>query len=227
MAGTPTRVLIGGHGLWADALARVLIERGAGVRTVAAARVADAMLRERADVVVVGPPLAPADLVRTARDVRTLAGRTRVALLAAVAAGEPIPTARLVDAGFDGSYSTDRVGELSEQAMRASGLRCRHGRRAPLRTSVAIMHARGLFEATTLDVNESGLGVEGASDVPKGEFFLCFDLPGSGRTVQASAELVWCRHLTEPFGFRLGVHFTSLRSEDEDRLRAYLFQAGA
>lgn len=214
-------VVIAGAGIWTEVLARLVFRSGGSAVQVTRP---DDLFSEgvslRPAVVVVGPPLAPVELIRITALVRERAPGT--AIIAAL--DDQTPAELVEDLGIVGAATVpldEDLRQVSAWVGRCAGLRIRHSYRGMLVAPVLLRSGHTLHAAIAADVSEGGLGIEGADPSLIAEVAeVQFHLPGMLEPVTAAAETAWTR--PTPNGrARAGIRFCDLDPVDREHIRAY------
>lgn len=220
-------VLLGGSGLWAASLGRVLSRRGGKCLQATDVEGVLRLFREESPAaVVIGAPFTAPELVRLASSIRGDAMGANVTLIGALAGDDAALSADLLTIGVDRTVSITRgVSRLSDDLMKATGLARREHRRVPLTSAVLFHCGTGVQIGNAFDLCEGGIGVHTVARPTSPSFDLEFMLPGSDDLVTAKSEIAWSE--ADPESAKLGVRFTDILPANLERVRRYVSMAGS
>jgi hypothetical protein len=214
-------VVIAGSGIWTEVLARLVFRSGGSA--VQVTRPDDLFgdnVSLRPAVVVIGAPLAPAELIRITAMVRDRAPET--AVLAALQ--EDAPGELAADLGVVGAVAVNVDEDLRQVTScvgRLAGLRIRHSHRGILVAPVLLRSGHTLHAAIASDVSEGGLGIEAADpSLVRNVAEAQFHLPGMSEPITAAAEIAWIQDPVQG-RVRAGLRFLDLDPIDRANIRNY------
>lgn len=219
-------VVIAGGGIWTEVLSRLVFHSGgSAVLVTRPDELFGNDVALRPEVVVIGSPLPPKELIRITALVRELSPGTPV--VAALDAASPQDLA--ADLGVLGAAPVaidEDLRELTAWVGRCAGLRIRHSHRGILIAPVLLRTGHTLHAAIAADVSEGGLRIEGAdpsliADVAEVQFHL----PGMSAPITAAAEIAWIEEGAQD-RVRAGIRFLDLDPIDRACLRAFMGNDG-
>lgn len=218
----PGTVVIAGHGLWAEALSRVVSRGGGSLVTCASEPEAIARIAERQPpVIVAGPPHGGEEMMRFF--VTALASSPRPALFAALTAKEWSFRRDLAAMGVAKSFPVPAgLGELATAIVTAATLDTRSHPRVAVTAGATLFTKDSKVLAQTRDVSEGGLCLGGLeARIPRGPARVEFALPGAPLRVSAEGQVVWIAG-GEEGGFRAGVRFEDVSDGDRASIRKFV-----
>lgn len=99
-------------------------------------------------------------------------------------------------------------------------------KRAPIDTRVNCLGPGTFFSDFAVNISEGGMMLQAISEIEPGcDVDLQFTIPGEGRTIRATGEVVWAKRNpggTHRIGVGIGIRFKSLGREDVELIRAFI-----